>query len=65
MVELLIWPGIERVYRLVLAYPNGDYETVSEHDTPEQAIDAKDHARAAAADAVIALSEIVRERAAS
>jgi len=64
MGELLIWPGVERIYRVVIVYPNGDYETVSEHDTPEAACDAKDNARSAAADALIALSEIVRERAA-
>lgn len=57
MGEMLIWPGIENLYRVVIAYPNGDYETVSEHDTPEQAVDAKDNARSAAADALIALSE--------
>lgn len=63
MGVLQIWPGLDRLYRLVIAYPSGDYETVSEHDDAEEAVNARDHAKAAAADALIALAEIGRAEA--
>ena len=62
--SLIICPGLSKLYAVAVVTDDGGFERVSEHDTPEAACDAKDHARAAAADAVIALGEIVRERAA-
>jgi len=62
MVDLIICSGIHKMYALAEVTPNGWTRRLSEHDTPDQAIDAKDHAKAAAADAVIALGEIGRAR---
>lgn len=59
-MELLICPGIAKLYAVAVATPDGGFERVSEHDTPTQALDARDNARSAAADALIALSEIGR-----
>lgn len=59
--EFRICPGIERSFRLALVEDDGGtFIPLSEHDTPEAACDARDHAKAAAADALIALSEIGR-----
>jgi hypothetical protein len=58
-MELRITPGIFKPYRLALV-EDGDFTTLSEHHTPRQAQDARDEAKAAAADALIALSEIGR-----
>lgn len=46
--DLQIWPGTERIYRLVIAYADGDYETVSEHDDAADAVVARFRAEAAA-----------------
>lgn len=59
---LIICPGLFRIYAVAIVAADGGFDRISEHDTPEQAIDAKDHAKAAAADAVIALGEIGRAR---
>ena len=48
MVELLICPGIDKLYAVAVATPDGGFERVSEHDTPTQALDARDNARSAA-----------------
>ena len=57
--EFRICPGIDRPYRLAIV-AGDDFDVISEHHTPRQAQDARDEARAAAADALIALSEIGR-----
>lgn len=57
--EFRICPGIERAFRLAMV-EGDDFTTLSEHWTASQAQDARDHAKAAAADALIALSEIGR-----
>lgn len=58
MVDLIVCPGIEKMYAVAVTTPSGGFERVSEHDDPTSALDARDNARAAAADALIALSEI-------
>jgi len=62
MVDLIICPGIEKMYAVAVTTPVGGFERVSEHDTPTAALNARDDAKAAAADALIALSEIGRVR---
>lgn len=59
MASLIICPGLNKMYAVAEVTPDGWTERLSEHDTPAAALDAKDHARAAAADAVIALRECV------
>lgn len=60
MVDLIICPGIDRLYAVAEVAPNGWTDRLSEHDDPTAALDARDNAKAAAADALIALSEIGR-----
>lgn len=60
MADLIIIPGIEKLYAVAEVTPAGWTERLSEHDTPAQALNARDDAKAAAADALIALSEIGR-----
>lgn len=59
-MEVLICPGVDRLYAVAVVTSDGGFERVSEHDTPCEALDARDNAKAAAADALIALSEIGR-----
>lgn len=54
--EYRICPGIERSFRLAIV-EGDDFTTLSEHHTQRQAQDARDEAKAAAADALIALRE--------
>lgn len=61
--DLIICGGIDRLYAVAEVTPAGRTERLSEHDTAEQALDAKDHALAAAADALVGLAEIGRARA--
>ena len=58
-LDLIICGGIDKLYAVATVSPDGRTDRLSEHDTADQALDAKDHARAAAADAVIALRECV------
>lgn len=58
MGVLQIWPGVERIYRVVIAYPSGDYETVSEHDDADSAVAAKRAGEAAQEWAASALSMV-------
>lgn len=60
--EYRITPGIEKSFRLAIV-AGDDFDVISEHHTPRQAQDARDEAKAAAADALIALSEIGRTEA--
>ena len=56
-MQMMIWPGMTRVYRLVLVIDvqGGDYETVSEHDSMDEAVSAMRRAERACADAALAL----------
>lgn len=56
-MELRICPGIEKLYRLALV--DGDeFSTLSEHDTPDEAVAAKQRARSAADEATLSLKRI-------
>lgn len=57
-MDLLIWPGMNRMYRLVLAGPGDSFETLSEHDTPDEAVRAKRDAERAALSAFVDLGRI-------
>lgn len=57
--DLIYCPGLHKLYALAEVTPTGWTHRLSEHDTPEAACDARDHAKAAAADALIALRECV------
>lgn len=61
MVDLIICPGLSKMYAVAEVGTDGwMIGRLSEHDTPTAALDARDNAKAAAADALIALSEIAR-----
>lgn len=60
-LQVIVCPGLAKLYAIAVTTPDGGFERVSEHDTPTDAIDARDHAKAAAADALIALREIAVE----
>jgi len=49
MSEFRVWPGIERVYRLVILHGRDDYETITEADSVREIISAKRRAERAAA----------------
>lgn len=57
-MELRICPGIEKMYRLALVEADDSFSTLSEHDTPAQAIAARDRARLAADQAAHDLRKI-------
>ena len=56
--DLIICPGIDRLYALAEVAPSGATVRLSEHDTAEAVCDARGEAKAAAADALIALAEL-------
>jgi hypothetical protein len=63
-MELRICPGINKLYRLALVEGDDSFTTLSEHDTPAQAVMAKFRAEVAADLAELRLAHIAKARAA-
>lgn len=63
MMEVVICPGFNKLYRVALVDGAGSFQVLSEHDAPEQALAAKLLARAAQARADLMLNKIFRETA--
>ena len=59
-MEIIITPGIDRLYAVAVTTPDGGFERVSEHDTPEAACAAKLSAAIAAAKARADLTDIAK-----
>lgn len=62
-MELRICPGWNKLYRLALVGPGDSFDTLSEHDTPEDAVAAKLLAQAAMDDASHQLAKLMKEAA--
>lgn len=63
VMGLCITPGWDKLYRLALVGPGSSFDTLSEHDTPEDAIAAKLLAQAAMDDASNQLAKLMKEAA--
>lgn len=63
MMSLHITPGRIKLYRLALVGPGDCFQSLSEHDTPTDAIAAKLLAQAAMDDATHQLNRLLKERA--
>lgn len=56
-MDLIICPGIDKLYAVAVTTPAGGFERVSEHDNPEDACLAKFRAEVAADLALIQLKD--------
>ena len=62
-MELRITPGFNKLYRLALIGPGDCFQSLSEHDSPADALAAKLLAQAAMDDATLQLNRLLKERA--
>lgn len=58
-MELRITPGIEKMYRLALVEVDGAFFTLSEHDSSEDAIFARNSLERACTDAAEAIRRVI------
>lgn len=63
MMDVIICPGFDKLYRVALVDDAGGFDSLSEHDALEQAMAAKLLARAAQARADLMLNKLLREKA--
>lgn len=57
-MEVIVCPGAEKLYAVALVEMDGSFVRLSEHNTPDEAITARNAANLAAEDAVMAMRRV-------